>query len=172
MNKTQIVEYFNIVLLSEKDDKSFSIFECLVPKHIKYETKAEKEYFEELSEKITDFSKSREYFKQFGNGSLELTDKGEKAKRKGGHFEFEKYLNDKEDKQDEILYLDSRLKNFELNFGNKILIIGIIFTVLNFLITFVTLEFWKRDENMNEQKKQVTNPIKIEKVKIVKDSLN
>lgn len=172
MNKTEIVKYFNIVLLSEKDDKFFSIYECLVPKHLKYETKYEKEYFKELSEKITDFSKSRKYFNQFGNGSFELTPKGEKAKRKGGHFELEKYENDKEDKQDEILDLDGKLKKFELKFGNKILVIGIVFTILNFLITFATLEFWKRGENKSEQKMQVTNPVKIEKVETIKDSLN
>lgn len=172
MNETEIVKYFNIVLLSEKDDKFFSIYECLVPKHLKYETKDEKEYFNELSEKITDFSKSRKYFNQFGNGSFELTPKGEKAKRKGGYFELEKYENDKEDKQDEILDLDRKLKKFELKFGNKILVIGIVFTILNFLITFATLEFWKRGENKSEQKTQVTNPVKIEKVETIKDSLN
>ncbi|SHI30277.1 hypothetical protein SAMN04488096_1014 [Mesonia phycicola] len=62
MNESEIVKYFNIVLLSEKDDKFFNIYECLVPKHLKYETKDEKEYFNELSEKIADFLKSRKYF--------------------------------------------------------------------------------------------------------------
>jgi len=98
--------------------------------------------------------------------------KGEKAKMRGGHFELEKYENVKESKQDEILYLDGKLKNFELKFGNKILVIGIVFTILNFLITFATLEFWKRGENKSEQKTQVTTPIEIEKVKTIKDSLN
>jgi len=172
MNEKEIVKYFNIVLLSEKDDKSFSIYKCLVPKHLKHETKYEKEYFNELNDEITDFSKSRKYFNQFGNGSFELTPKGEKAKRKGGHFELEKYENDKKDKQDEILDLDGSLKKFELRFGNKILVIGIVFTILNFAITLATLELWKGGENKNEQKTQVKTPIKIEKEEIIKDSLN
>ncbi|WP_445749909.1 hypothetical protein [Polaribacter sp.] len=172
MNEIEIVKYFNIVLLSEKDDKFFNIHECLVPKHLKYETKQEKEYFGNLETEIIEFAKSRKYFNQFNNGSFELTDKGEKAKRKGGHFEFEKYENNKENKIDEILDLDIKLKKFELKFGNKILVTGIVFTVLNFLITFATLEFWKRDENKNEQKKQVVNPKKIEKQETIKDSLN
>jgi len=172
MEEKEIIQYFNIVLLSKKNDKSFIIYECLVPKHLKYKTHEEIEYFKNLEREIIEFAKSRKYFNQFGNGSFELTSKGEKAKRKGGHFELEKYENDKEDKQDEILDLDGKLKKFELKFGNKILVIGIVFTILNFLVTLGTLEFWKRGENLSEQKTQVRTPIKIEKAEIIKDSLN
>jgi hypothetical protein len=159
MNEKEIVKYFNLVLLSEKNDKFFDIYECLVPKYLGYETPEEKQFFNEIDREITEFAKSRKYFNQFENDSFELTDKAEKAKRKGGHFELEEYENKKEDKRDEILDLDFRLKKFESKFGNKILIAGIIFTVLNFLITFATLEFWKHEENKNKQKTQVENPL-------------
>lgn len=169
MNEKKVIEYFNIVLLSQKDDKFFSIYECLVPTHLKCDTEKEKEYFNNLYEQISDFSTRRNYFKKFDNGSFELTPKGEKAKRKGGHYELEKYEIDKEDKQDEILGLETRLKKFELKFGNKILVIGIIFTALNFAITIVTLEFWKHGENRNELEMQIVKPTKKDKIK---DSLN
>jgi hypothetical protein len=150
MNEIEIVKYFNVVLLSEKDDKFFNIHECLVPKHLKYETKYEKEYLDELEGKITEFSKSRKYFNQFKNGSFELMPKGEKAKRKGGHFELEKYENNKEDKQDELLDLDLKLRRFESKIDSKIKIAGFIILFLSFLITVFTMKIFNNNENTKE----------------------
>lgn len=55
MNGTEIVKYFNIVLLSKKDDKFFSVCQCSVPKHLKCETVTEKKYFNNYPSKLPIF---------------------------------------------------------------------------------------------------------------------
>ena len=174
MEEKEIIKYFDIILLSNKNDKSFIIYECLIPNHIKYETRKEKEYFNELEREIIFFGKSHKYFNQFGNGSLELTEKGEKAKRKGGHFELEKYENDKQDKQDELLDLDLKLRKFELKIDNKIKVVGFIILILNFIITFSTVKIFNKKVTKENNTKKVNQEIDQEQSKykeILKDTL-
>jgi len=172
MTEKEIIKYFNIILLSDKDDKFFNIYECLVPLHLKCDTKKEREYFNDLVEEIGDFAKRRNYFQQFKNGSFALTSKGEKAKRKGGHYELEKHESDKESKEDEILNLEGKLKKFELKIGNRIIINSLIITLLNFVITISTIKFWEFDKNNSRQEIQVSKPINLKNNGISKDSLN
>lgn len=52
---------------------------------------------------------------------------------------------ERESKEEQILDLDLKLKRFESRIGRKILLAGFIITVLSFLITILTLEFWNPD---------------------------
>lgn len=70
MNGTEIVKYFNTVLLSKKDDKFFSVCQCSVPKHLKCETVTEKKYFNNLSEQVADFSTRKIIFINCITGSI------------------------------------------------------------------------------------------------------
>lgn len=47
--------------------------------------------------------------------------------------------------------MDLKLKSFESKIGKKIIIAGFIITFLSFLITVLTLEYWKTNSNKNEQ---------------------
>jgi hypothetical protein len=78
----------------------------------------------------------------------------------------------REEKADKLLDLDLRLKTFETKIGKKLIIFAAIISVLSFLITVLTLEFWKTDESKSEQKNQVENPLLNKKEGIQKDSLN
>ena len=80
--------------------------------------------------------------------------------------------NKREEKADKLLDLDLRLKTFETKIGKKLIIFAAIISVLSFLITVLTLEFWKTDESKSEQKIQVENPLLNKKEGIQKDSLN
>jgi hypothetical protein len=88
-NKT-IIKYFNIVLLSEKDDNFFDVYDILVPRYLKIDTTEKRAYFTDLKSEIIEFGKAEGYFNQFGNGSCELTKKGKLAKQKGGHLKYQK----------------------------------------------------------------------------------
>lgn len=79
-------------------------------------------------------------------------------------LESDKQQNEKKElsreiKQDKILDLDLKLKRFESRIGKKLIIAGFIITLLSFLITVLTLGFWKNDENKNEQKIQIEKPL-------------
>jgi hypothetical protein len=90
MDKKIIEKYFNIVLLSDKDDSFFDVYDILVPKYVKADTKESRKYFLDLKSNIIDFGVKNGYFRQSSeNGQCELTDKGKLAKKKGGH---KKYL--------------------------------------------------------------------------------
>ncbi len=77
------------------------------------------------------------------NTFAELTIKGEEIKSNGGwlqDIQVKNTLNKKEvvrqEKTDEILDLDIKLKRFETKIGKKIVIAGIIVTVLSFIFQF------------------------------------
>ncbi|WP_188405385.1 hypothetical protein [Psychroflexus salis] len=89
MDKKVIDKYFNIVLLSDKDDSFFDLYDILVSKHLKVDTNENRKYFINLKSEIIEFGKKEGYFNQFDSGHCELTDKGKLAKKKGGH---KKYL--------------------------------------------------------------------------------
>lgn len=90
MDKKIIEKYFNIVLLSVKDDSFFDVYDILVPKYVKADTTESRKYFLDLKLNIIEFGVKNGYFKQSSeNGQCELTDKGKLAKKKGGH---KKYL--------------------------------------------------------------------------------
>lgn len=48
----------------------------------------------------------------------------------------------RQSKQDELLDLDLKLKIFESKIGKKLIVAGFIITILSFLITILTLEFY------------------------------
>jgi hypothetical protein len=58
---------------------------------------------------------------------------------------------ERESKNDEILDLDLKLKRFESKIGKKIVVAGFIITILSFLITIFTLNFWNQNKNLKEQ---------------------
>ncbi|MFD0963764.1 hypothetical protein, partial [Pseudofulvibacter geojedonensis] len=89
MDKKIIDKYFNIVLLSDKDDSFFDVYDILIPKYIKTDTNENRKYLLDLKSGIIDFGVKEGYFNQFNSGHCELTDKGKLAKKKGGH---KKYL--------------------------------------------------------------------------------
>jgi hypothetical protein len=67
----------------------------------------------------------------------------------------------KEEKQDEILDLDVTLKRFESKIGRKIIIAGIIISILNFVITIYTIKI---------SEKSVDNSKKVEQVNALKQN--
>ena len=84
---------------------------------------------------------------------------GFNIQREGGWL---KYLERKEieklkeferqNKADQILDLELKLKNFEAKNGRRMLIAGFIITVLSFLISILTVQFFQPDENKDLQK--------------------
>ena len=84
---------------------------------------------------------------------------GFNIQREGGWL---KYLERKEleklkeferqNKADQILDLELKLKNFEAKNGRRMLIAGFIITVLSFLISILTVQFYQPDENKDLQK--------------------
>lgn len=96
MKKETVIKYFDIVLLSEKKDSFFDVYDSLVPKYMNTDTKKEKEYFCDLRDEIIEFAVYEKYFNQFPNGSCELTEKGKAAKKKGGHSKYEGYIDKKD----------------------------------------------------------------------------
>lgn len=107
IDKVTIIKYFDIVLLSDKKDSFFDVYDSLVPKYLKAETTEEKEYFCFLKDELIEFAKYEKYFNQFPNGSCELTDIGKIAKKKGGHFKYEKYIENK--------YLDNKKVDIKID---------------------------------------------------------
>ena len=78
----------------------------------------------------------------------------------------------REEKEDKLLDLDLRLRKFESKIGKKLIMFAAIISFLSFLVTVLTLEFWQTDENTNEQKNLVENPLLNKKEEMQKDSLN
>ena len=96
-------------------------------------------------------------------------------KKEGGfkkEFEKQEKNNLREIKKDELLDLNVALKRFESKIGRKLMYFTILISFLSFLITVLTLEFWQTDENKNEQKNRVENPLLNKKEEIQKDTLN
>lgn len=138
MEKETVIKYFDIILLSDKDDSFFNIYRVLIPE---YFNKDDDEILEVYSE-VKRFSEFHAYLDFFPNDNCKLTEKGLKAKSKGGHLKLLEYEEIKELKQDELLDLDITLKRFESKIGKKVIVAGFIIAFLSFLITVLTLEFW------------------------------
>lgn len=92
---------------------------------------------------------------------LFLIKKGFDIQKSGGWLKHLESLQDdrekqlkRESKNDEILDLDLTLKRFESKIGKKLIIAGFIITLLSFLITVLTIEFWQTDNDKNEQTKK------------------
>lgn len=81
---------------------------------------------------------------------------------------------ERESKSDKLLDLDLKLKQFESKIGKKIILAGFVITLLSFLITVLTLEFWrsKPQERANKQEIQITDQKPIKKIELLKDTLN
>ena len=168
MKKEEVIKFFDLVLLSEKDDSFFGIHRTLVPEYISKDDLN----ISELRREIKRFSEFHGYFKFFQNGQCKLTKHGLKAKSKGGHLKLLKYNENKENKEDELLDLEITLKRFESKIGRKLKYYTISISFLSFIITVLTLEFWQTDESRNEQKSKVEKPLLNKKEEIQKDSLN
>lgn len=138
MKKETVIKYFDIVLLSDKDDSFFGIKNLLIPKYFSPDDNS----ISELRSEIKKFSEFHEYFEFFPNGNCKLTKRGLQAKGKGGHLNLLHYEENKEEKQDELLDLDVTLRRFESKIGKRLMYFTIIISFLSFLITVLTLEFW------------------------------
>ncbi len=93
IDEKKVIKYFDIVLLSDKKDSFFGVYNILIPKHIKSETKDEIVFSTRLSSEIKDFSEFHGYFEYFKNENCKLTEKGLKAKEKGGYLKYKASLN-------------------------------------------------------------------------------
>lgn len=123
MKEEIVIKYFDIVLLSEKKDSFFDIYDSLVPKYLKVNTKSEKEYFFDLKDEIIEFAKYEKYFNQFPSGHCELTDKGKKAKKKGGHLQYEEYI-EKQELESENKSINISIENLNQGENKGVLIQG------------------------------------------------
>ncbi|RNL87183.1 hypothetical protein ED312_10240 [Sinomicrobium pectinilyticum] len=99
--------------------------------------------------------------------------------KKGGFTRIEQDLEierikqaEREAKSDKLMDLDLKLKQFESRIGKKLIIAGFVIAFLSFLITVLTLEFWRVDDN-NYTKEQPTTVQQLNKEQVMlKDSLN
>ncbi len=153
MKEETVIKYFDIVLLSEKKDSFFSVYQALIPKYFKESDNELHEVFRE----IKSFAEFHKYFEYFPNMNCKLTEKGLKAKSKGGHLKLLEYEENKEKKQDELLDLDVTLKKFESKIGRKIIVAGIIISVLNFLITISTIKLSQNNGDNSKKVEQVND---------------
>ncbi|WP_417619845.1 hypothetical protein [Oceanihabitans sediminis] len=101
-----VIKYFDIILLSNKDDNFFDFYDSLVPNYLNVETSTEKNTYCNLKDKIVDFAKNENYMNVFNNGYCKLTEKGKLAKKKGGHYKFIKFRT-KKDKSENKFKLTS-----------------------------------------------------------------
>lgn len=99
--------------------------------------------------------------------------------KKGGFTKIEQDLETesikkakREAKSDKLMDLDLKLKHFESKIGKKLIIAGFIIAFLSFLITALTLEFWRVDDNNPTQEQPATNQQLNKGQGILKDSLN
>jgi hypothetical protein len=118
MKEETVIKYFDIVLLSEKKDSFFDVYDSLVPKYMNASTKPEQKYFSDLKNEIIEFAIYEKYFKQFPNGSCELTKKGKSAKKKGGHLKNEEYIEKKELESKRLLVNNGNIIQGD-NYGNQ-----------------------------------------------------
>lgn len=106
-----------------------------------------------------------------------LTLNGYNIQREGGWL---KYIERKENEQikseerlnktDQILELELKLKTFEAKNGRRMIIAGFIITVLSFLVSILTVQFYQPDENKDQQKDLKEKPILPKKVLNKKDN--
>ena len=114
-----------------------------------------------IVEDVSDFMIEREYIKYRPTEINEILEpKGIEAKNAGGHFKYVeslKKLKERENKQDKILDLELELRTFESKIGRKIIIAGIIISVLNFLITISTIKISKNSDDNSKKVEQVND---------------
>ncbi|ASV31626.1 hypothetical protein [Maribacter cobaltidurans] len=79
---------------------------------------------------------------------------------------------EREAKSDKLMDLDLKLKQFESKIGKKIVVAGIIITVLNLLVSFLTSEFHVFDDKQSTQMPQVKKQEQTKLQSKLKDSLN
>lgn len=95
ITNTEIINYVNLLLISEKDDSFFDMYDILVPNYLNTKTYNDRNHFFNIKRKIIEFAIYEDYFKVFPNENLCLTEKGKLAKKKGGHYEYEKFIEEK-----------------------------------------------------------------------------
>ncbi|OXB04055.1 hypothetical protein B0A81_17200 [Flavobacterium plurextorum] len=83
--------------------------------------------------------------------------------KKGGFTKIEHDLEterikkaEREAKSDKLMDLDLKLKSFESKIGKKIVIAGFVITFLSFLITVLTIKFWRVDDNKSTKEQSTT----------------
>lgn len=79
---------------------------------------------------------------------------------------------EREAKSDKLMDLDLKLKQFESKIGKKIVIAGFVIAFLSFLITFLTLEFWRVNDKKSTKEQSTTEQQLNKEQGILKDSLN
>lgn len=99
--------------------------------------------------------------------------------KKGGFTKIEQDIEierikkaEREAKADKLMDLDLKLKQFESKIGKKLIIAGSIIAFLSFLITVLTLEFWRVDDNNSKQELPIIDQQLTKEQAILKDSLN
>ncbi|MEP2278838.1 hypothetical protein [Maribacter sp.] len=100
INEKTIVKYFDIIIIELDDASFFSVNNILSDnKHLKIDSKEEKDFLFILSDKVKSFGITRGYFSENGdNGWLKLTEKGIDLKEsKKGLLKFKKSLKPKTD---------------------------------------------------------------------------
>lgn len=93
------------------------------------------------------------------NRILWMTAKGYQIQKTGGWLKYleqekrkEIIENERQAKTDKILDLDLKLKNFEAKIGKKIVIAGIIITVLSFIISLLTTKFFESQQPSHQER--------------------
>ncbi|WP_458628681.1 hypothetical protein [Winogradskyella sp. PC D3.3] len=111
--------------------------------------------------RIFKIAESENLLERKNRTGLFLTKKGFDIQKSGGWLKHLESLQEdkkkqlkRESKKDEILDLDLTLKRFESKIGKKLIIAGFIITLLSFLITIITIEFWHTDIDKIEQSKK------------------
>ena len=61
---------------------------------------------------------------------------------------------EREAKSDKLMDLDLKLKQFESKIGKKLIIAGFLIALFSFLITVLTLEFWRVDDSKSMKEQQ------------------
>ncbi|GAK94903.1 hypothetical protein JCM19298_1733 [Nonlabens ulvanivorans] len=145
IDEKSIITYFDIIIKELEDVSFFSVNNIIIDnKHLRIDTKEEKEYIFELTDKIKTFGISRGYFQKNGeNGWLKLTEKGIELKdsKKG----FLKSLNDSKTKPESTF---DKIVFFFKN--NRIIAILIFIIFILFLGSKVLNEFSKAKENIEK----------------------
>ena len=141
-----IIQYLDIILQADKKDSFFDIYDVLVPKYLKADTKKEKKYFNELEEEITELGEYENYIEQFDSGHFKLTDKGKIVKKKGGHLNYEKYMENKD--------LDSEIEHKTVNYNLEGATVGQINNESNFEKTTAKITL-KTGQNNKPDKKSL-----------------
>lgn len=142
IDEKTIIRYFDIIIRELEDVSFFSVNNILIDnKHLKIDTKAEKEYLFELSDKIKSFGISRGYFLKNGdNGWMKLTKRGIDLKDSNKKFK-------KDSKQSFEFTYDGIISYFK---NNKIVAVILVLIVVFFGATKIINEFSKAKENIEK----------------------